>query len=68
MYVSADCPVLTDPAHGTVDVSTDRQIGDAANYTCAEGYTLTGDATRTCLANSSWSGSEPTCQLTRKID
>ena len=63
----ADCPALTEPAHGTVDVSTDRQIGDIANYTCIGGYDLTGDSTRNCLANSSWSGSEPTCQLIRKI-
>lgn len=66
VYVSADCPVLANPAHGTVDVSADRQVGDIANYTCEGGYTLTGDSTRNCQANNSWSGSEPICQLIRK--
>ncbi len=32
-----------------------------ATYTCDDGYTLTGDMTRICLADGMWSGAAPTC-------
>ena len=58
---------MTNPAHGEVDVPTDRQVGDIANYTCLGVFDLVGDSTRECLPNNTWSGSQPTCQLTRKL-
>ena len=33
-----------------------------AVYTCNTGYNLTGDMTRTCQANGTWSGIAPTCE------
>ena len=62
----ADCPALTAPDDGTIDVPLDRQVSDIATYTCLGGYDLMGDATRECLPDNTWSGSEPTCQITRK--
>ncbi|XP_034399759.1 beta-2-glycoprotein 1-like [Cyclopterus lumpus] len=32
------------------------------NFTCDEGYTLTGDSTTVCLANGTWSAPEPVCK------
>ena len=31
------------------------------NFTCNEGYTLTGSAQRVCLANGEWSGEDSAC-------
>ena len=64
--LSADCPALTDPPNGQVDVPVDRQVGDVANYTCLGGFSLVVDSTRECLPNNTWSGSEPTCLILRK--
>ncbi len=51
---------LTPPEHGSVD-RTSGATGDVATYACDAGYTLDGDATRTCQADGSWSGAEPDC-------
>ncbi|XP_068448662.1 beta-2-glycoprotein 1-like [Clinocottus analis] len=32
------------------------------NYTCYEGYTLSGDSASVCLANATWSAAEPECK------
>ena len=36
-------------------------IGSVATYSCSDGYSLTGEPTRTCLPTGSWSGSQPSC-------
>ena len=33
-----------------------------ATYQCDEGYSISGDNTRECQGDGSWSGSPPTCQ------
>lgn len=37
-------------------------FSDTVNATCFEGYTLVGDATRICLPDGTWSGSESVCK------
>ena len=62
-----DCGNLTAPEDGqitfTPGVVTAIETGlDAvANYTCSEGYSLVGEALRTCQANEEWDGTEPNC-------
>ena len=41
--------------------SVDTGLNAIASYTCSEGYSLVGDAMRTCQAGSQWDGVEPTC-------
>ncbi|XP_064386457.1 CUB and sushi domain-containing protein 3-like [Halichondria panicea] len=50
-----DCGSLSDPGNGIVDASN-TTLMNTATYTCNTGYNLTGDTTRTCQANGTWSG------------
>jgi hypothetical protein len=55
---TAKCPQLTGPANGSVTVN-----GTTATYACSPGFDLVGSATRTCMADRTWSGMEPTCSV-----
>ncbi|XP_052257236.1 sushi, von Willebrand factor type A, EGF and pentraxin domain-containing protein 1-like isoform X1 [Dreissena polymorpha] len=39
----------------------DLNVGSAIRYACSDGHQLFGEEVRRCLANLSWSGSEPRC-------
>ena len=54
------CPDLTDPANGRVMVAGTTP-GDAATYTCNDGYKLDGASTRTCGSGGQWSSDPPVC-------
>ncbi|CAH1271355.1 CSMD3 [Branchiostoma lanceolatum] len=56
---AVQCPTLTAPANGAV--SGTNFYGDVATFTCDAGYNLVGGSTRTCQADTTWSGSSPTC-------
>ncbi len=62
--VAVDCGSLSDPGNGTVNAPTTTFMNTAATYNCNTGYNLTGDMTRTCQANVTWSGTAPTCEST----
>ncbi|XP_078664783.1 sushi, von Willebrand factor type A, EGF and pentraxin domain-containing protein 1-like [Branchiostoma floridae x Branchiostoma belcheri] len=53
------CLDLPMPLHG--NKTGGNLCGDVVTYTCAAGYDLTGDATRTCQTNGQWSGTQPSC-------
>ncbi|XP_066300510.1 P-selectin-like [Branchiostoma lanceolatum] len=55
------CPSLTAPTHGSVSGS--NSYGDVVTFTCDSGYNLVGASTRTCQADSTWTGSSPTCAI-----
>ena len=38
-----------------------RQYGAVVHYSCNSGFSLYGNANRTCLSQGNWSGSQPTC-------
>ncbi|CAH1263509.1 CSMD3 [Branchiostoma lanceolatum] len=57
-----ECPDPVAPAHGSVMAGT--FYGDTATYSCQNGYEIDGTAIRTCQADQTWSGMDPTC--TRK--
>ena len=57
----AQCPVLMDPANGTV-VLSGRSSGDTATYSCdSADFDLVGTAVRTCGDDGMWSGEAPMC-------
>ncbi|XP_078598029.1 E-selectin-like [Branchiostoma floridae x Branchiostoma japonicum] len=56
---AVQCPVLTAPTNG--GVSGGNSYGDVATFTCDSGYSLSGSATLTCQADTTWDGASPTC-------
>ena len=59
----ANCGAPGSPSNGSVSTPSGTDEGDSANYSCNGGYCLEGNSTRTCQADSSWSGSVPACNL-----
>lgn len=58
---AVDCGFLGNPCNGEVDISGGTQFNQQAMYSCQEGYTLVGDAERSCLLSGHWNGSQPCC-------
>ena len=58
-----ECDNLTAPADGLVIYSSGTTFQSVATFDCNTGYTLEGDSTRTCQANTSWSNSDPSCKI-----
>ncbi|XP_071343767.1 P-selectin isoform X2 [Trachinotus anak] len=46
-----------------VDTLEPFSFGSRCNFTCQEGYYLTGDSALTCLASGQWSKPTPTCAV-----
>lgn len=53
----------TQTSDGILDFTFDPDplLNGAIIYTCIDGYTLIGDAMRTCQLNGTWNGTTPTC-------
>ena len=58
-----DCGALNAPADGSVNYSSGTTYLSVARFECGIGYTLEGEAMRTCQANESWSNDNPTCEI-----
>ncbi|KAK8375173.1 hypothetical protein O3P69_019928 [Scylla paramamosain] len=56
------CPPLTPPPHGRV-ISRGQRSGDTAEYTCEEGYLLTGAKTVSCQLGGAWSDEAAECKF-----
>ena len=59
-HVDTICYIQRELDNGVVTV-TDIHKGSTAHYTCNDGYTLVGPATRECLITGMWSGYTPVC-------
>lgn len=55
-----DCGGLDTPENGSLAVDA-TTFGATATYECDTGFTIVGDAERTCQADGTWSGTEPFC-------
>ena len=49
-------------SNGNVTYTSLAVNSGRATYQCDEGFSISGDSTRECQGNGSWSGSPPTCQ------
>ena len=56
------CQPLEEPDNGTVACTRSGfVVGDVCIVRCDDGFDLVGSATRICLGNQTWSGTEATC-------
>ncbi len=69
-FPTAQCPPLPEIANGMIsylpDNTPDYDVGTTANYICEDGFTLSGDVTRDCQSDGTFSGMEPVCSMTRE--
>ncbi|XP_063422165.1 protein lev-9-like isoform X1 [Mytilus trossulus] len=59
---SPGCPRPRSIDNGRVKEPFKNSFGNEMEYECNEGYFLTGRRMRTCLANGTWDGQEPSCE------
>ena len=59
---SSDCGKPSTPTDGSVAFNSTSYQSEAI-YSCDNGYTLVGEATRKCLINGTWSNTDPVCQI-----
>lgn len=57
----ADCGPLEAPSDGSVSTPDGTAEGSTATYSCMERFNLTGEGTRTCQSDGTWSGEALTC-------
>ena len=66
MCTSVSCTSLSDPNNGMINCSLGDDgvpsYEDTCNFTCNTGYELTGNDTRTCQSDRSWSGTDAMCR------
>uniref|UniRef100_A0A8C5UGA7 E-selectin n=1 Tax=Malurus cyaneus samueli TaxID=2593467 RepID=A0A8C5UGA7_9PASS len=68
LAASVTCPVLDIPVHGAVNCShpsVQLTWGTTCEFTCEEGFTLTGPATLQCGSSGAWDGQQPSCAAVR---
>lgn len=64
--LAVNCGALPKPDNGSVDVPS-TTFESQATYACDPNFGMVGDATRTCQANGTWSGSAPTCKCVQTM-
>ncbi|XP_071853893.1 sushi, von Willebrand factor type A, EGF and pentraxin domain-containing protein 1-like isoform X2 [Apostichopus japonicus] len=62
---NAECSQLPEVSNAILRCSNGNLEGSVCTYTCNNGWILRTelDGTRTCLADTSWSNNEPTCEV-----
>ncbi len=68
---TAQCPPLPEIANGVIsyfpDNIPDYDVGTTATYMCEDGFSLSGDVTRDCQSDRTFSGMEPICSSIREF-
>ena len=54
------CPQLSAPAHGSVEPCSNLP-GHTCQFSCDQGYVLSGATTRTCNNDGTWTGLQTQC-------
>ncbi len=67
LFVVIECNRLQDVLNGRVLLSG-TTVGSTATYNCDKGFVLIGDSTRVCQRGGDWSGKEPFCEGSYRIE
>ena len=67
IFIVVSCDVLPPPDNGGVEQPMITFMS-TATYSCNTGFGLVGESTRTCQANTTWSGEAPTCRQCKPAD
>ena len=59
------CPNLVGPENGMLTQSNGNSFNSTTTYECNRGYELSDSTPRTCLADGTWTGADPTCDLSK---
>ena len=54
------CPKLYAPAHGSIGPCPNLP-GQTCQFSCDQGYVLSGETTRTCNSDGTWTGLQTQC-------
>ncbi|XP_077971175.1 sushi, von Willebrand factor type A, EGF and pentraxin domain-containing protein 1-like isoform X2 [Styela clava] len=57
------CGNLKSPKNGKVVCTVEDQYESVCKYQCDMGYDITGTTTRICQGDSTWTGTQPICQI-----
>ena len=66
-FADTKCDNLSTPTNGEIVSCSSGVVGvgyegDSCSFTCNTGYELTGNVTRICQSDGSWSGTDGTCR------
>jgi len=65
---ASSCPAIASFSNGKLDpASPATTVDSSVKFECNVGYILRGASARTCLADGTWSGKEPRCDLVNCI-
>ena len=64
---TTECGSLTSPANGNITYLIGTTYLSAASFSCNPGYTISSNSTRTCMADTHWSNSNPNCIINGKF-
>lgn len=67
IHTVVDCGPLENPDNGLVITVSGTTLNQVAQYSCFEGYRLSGLERRLCQENARWSGNAPTCNCELKM-
>ncbi|XP_071805389.1 mannan-binding lectin serine protease 1-like [Asterias amurensis] len=58
------CGALYRPTYGMISGSN-FTFRDSVRFSCNDGYVINGSTSRSCQANGTWSGIQPTCEIVK---
>ena len=65
-YSTGECPELTAPENGHLNISS-RGVDSTAVFSCGAGYELQGQSTLICQNTFQWDYGPPSCNISKIV-